>query len=461
MEDAVSDPTTAPLTVARWAELGDAERTRLLRRGIAQIFDPALRESVGQIIEDVRDNGDAAVIRALERFDHCDVAPDGLRVSDEEFERAGGALSDGVKDAIRHGIANVRAFNEYLTREREWRTEIQPGLVVGEKSTAVASAGLFVPSGKGSFPSVLVQIGTPALVAGVPQIAVVVPPVPGGDGEVDAAVLFVARELGIADVFRANGPAGVAALAFGTETFPQVRKVVGPGSPPVQIAQIECQRHGCHTQMLLGPSESLIVSDDSADVDLLAADLMNEAEHGPDSASVLVTDSQALVDALQPRLRARIDALPEPRSAYAAAALGRNGGALLVADMDEAVAVANTYAPEHMQIVARDEERVLAGIVHAGEVLLGQHTPVSAANYVVGVPAALPTGGFARVTGGVTAETFLKKTSIAKATPEALATLSPAVLALAEHEGFPAHAQAVRARRQPQAPTNAQESAHA
>jgi histidinol dehydrogenase len=437
----------APMAVARWAELDEAGRARILERpGTAKIFDPELRASIAEIVEDVRAHGDAGVVRALKRFDGVDVAPDALRVSDAEFAAAEGAVGAAVRDGIRHAIANIRAFNEHLTREREWRTEIAPGLMVGEKSTPIASAGLFVPSGKGSFPSVLVQLGTPAVVAGVERIAVVTPPVPGGGGAVDPAVLVVARELGLRDVFRVNGPAGVAALAFGTQTIPRVRKVVGPGSPPVAATQIEVQRHGCVSQMLLGPSESLILADDSADPRLLAADLLNEAEHGPDSASVLVTDSEALLEATQTHLAAQLAQLPEPRRAYAKLALGENGGAVLVANLDEAVELANRYAPEHMQIVARDEEAVLAGIVHAGEILLGQATPIAAANYVLGVPAALPTGAFARVTGGITAEIFLKKASIAKATPEALREMAPAVLALADHEGFPAHAAAVRAR---------------
>lgn len=442
----MSDATSTTMAVLRWGDL-DADRlARLLGRGVDKIFDPALRESVGRIVEDVRANGDAAVVRALAEFDSCEVPPERLRVSDEEFEQAEQTVGDDVKKALRAGIANVRAFNEHLTREREWQIELEPGLTAGEKATPIASAGLFIPSGKGSFPSVVVQIGTPAVVAGVPEIAVVVPPVPGGAGEVDAAVLCAARELGLTNVFRANGPAGIAALAFGTESFPRVRKVLGPGSPPVQAAQIACQAYGTHTQMLLGPSESLIISDDSANPRLLAADLLNEAEHGPDSSSLLVTDSEPLVDVVQEELATQIEELPEPRRSYARAALGENGGAILVQDMREAAEVANTYAPEHMQIVARDERGVLDMIDHAGEILLGQSTPVSAANYVMGVPAALPTGGFARVTGGVTAETFLKKTSIAKATPAALERLSPAILALAEHEGFPAHAAAVRAR---------------
>jgi histidinol dehydrogenase len=437
-----------PMRVLRWSGLSEEQRDQLLERGIRAIFDPHLREAVAEIVEDVREHGDAAVCRALEKFDGCEVAPGGLRVSEEEFEQARSHVSGEVLEAIAVGIANVRAFNEELVREREWRTEIAPGLMVGEKMTPVASAGLFIPSGKGSFPSVLVQVGTPAVVAGVPELAVVVPPVPGGSGEVDPAVLCVAAELGITNLFRVNGPAGIAALAFGTESIPKVRKVLGPGSPPVQAAQIACQQYGCHTQMLLGPSESLILADDSADPRLLAADLLNEAEHGPDSSSVLVTDSEALIGEVQPELARQLAELPEPRRSYAIAALGENGGAVLTDDLDEAIAVANTYAPEHMQIVARDEEAVLAGIDHAGEVLLGQSTPVSLANYVLGVPAALPTGMFARVTGGVTAETFMKKTSIARADEQALESLSDAVLALAEHEGFPAHAAAIRARRE-------------
>ena len=435
-----------PLRVLRWSEMSEADRAGLLGRGVGAIFDEDLRGGVGEIVEDVRQNGDAAVIRALARFDGVDLEPDRLRVGEDEIAGAAAGLDDSLRDAIRLAIANIRAFNEHLTHEREWRTELAPGHVVGEKITPIESAGLFVPSGKGSFPSVLVQIGTPAVVAGVLELAVVTPPLRDGRGAVDPAVLCVAAELGIRDVFRANGPAGVAALAFGTATFPRVRKVVGPGSPPVQAAQIACQLHGVHTQMLLGPSESLILADDSADVRLLAADLLNEAEHGPDSSSLLVTDSGPLVEAVQEAVAAQLADLPEPRRSYAVTALGENGGAVLAEDLETACEIANAYAPEHMQIVARDEERLLERIQHAGEILLGQGTPVSAANYTIGVPAALPTGGFARVTSGITAETFLKRTSIARTSAGALAAMAPAILALADHEGFPAHAAAVRAR---------------
>jgi histidinol dehydrogenase len=448
MEVVVSEMQVQPLAVMRWQEADESRRHQLLNRGLDKIFDPALQEGIREIVQDVRDHGDAAVIRALQRFDGCEIPAGGLRISEEEFERAPNAVSEEVLEAARMAIANLRAFNEYATREREWRTEIRPGVTVGERLTPIASAGLFVPSGKGSFPSVLTQLGVPALVAGVPEIAVVVPPVPGGNGEVDPAVLCIARELGITNIFRANGPAGIAALAFGTETFPRVRKVVGPGSPPVQAAQIQCQQFGCHTQMLCGPSESLILADDTADVRLLAADLLNEAEHGPDSSSVLVTDSERLLARLQEELDRQLAELPEPRRSYAEAALGTNGGCVLTADLDESIEVANLYAPEHMQLVVDPavEDATAARLQHAGELLLGQNTPISAGNYVIGVPAALPTGAYARVTSGITAETFLKRMSVAKLDRNAIQEMAPAVIAFADHEGFPAHAAAARAR---------------
>lgn len=436
------------MRVQRWARMDDTARAAFLVRGTQKIFDPALAAGVRAIVQDVREHGDAAVCRALARFDGCEVAADALLLSDGEIDEGAALVGPQVIAAIRAAIANVRAYNERVLEGGDWRIQLSPGHEVGEQTRPIPSVALFVPSGKGSFPSVLVQIGTPAVVAGVPEVTVVVPPVPGGDGRVDPAVLAVARELGLRRILRANGPAGVAAAAFGTQRVPKADKVLGPGSPPVQAAMLEVQRHGCVTQMVLGPSESLILADDSADPRLLAADLLNEAEHGGDSASVLVTDSASLVAATEPHLAEQIARLPEPRRGYARASLGPNGGAVLVADMDEGAEVADLWAPEHMQIVARDDEALLARISSAGEVLLGQSTPVSAANYAIGVPAALPTGRFARVSSAVTARTFTTTTSVARTSDAALARMADPILALADHEGFPAHAAAIRIRTQ-------------
>jgi histidinol dehydrogenase len=444
--DAMSSTSGPIRLIGHWSGLSEDQREAVITRGLAQIFDPKLRAEIGELIEDVRLHGDDAVARALQRFDGCTVDPAQLHVSEEEFTKARETVSSELLRAIRDGIAHVRRFNEQLVARGDWSFESEPGLTVGEKVSAIASAGLFVPSGKGSYPSVLVQLGTPAVVAGVPDIAVVIPPVPGSAGEVDPAVLVVAQELGIYQVFRANGPAGVAALAFGTETIPKVRKVVGPGSPAVACAQVEVQRYGTVTTMLLGPSESLVIADDSADPRLLAADLLNEAEHGPDSSSLLVTDSEALLAAAQAEVGRQLALLPEPRRSYAAAALGANGGAILVRNMAEATEVANAYAPEHMMIAVRDEEGVLSRLTDAGEILVGQWTPVSAANFIIGCPASLPTSGFAKVSGGITAEAFRKHTAVARADERALARMKGSITAFSQHEGFPAHEAAVAIR---------------
>ena len=430
-----------------WNDMNVEAREALMRRGIDEIFDPELRRSINELIEDVRDRGDAAVCDALARFDGIDVSPDGLRVSADEFERA--AVSPEVEAAIDDAISHLRAFNEaQMAGAQDWSIESEPGLTVGEKITPITSAGLFTPSGKASYPSVAYQLAVPAVVARVPSISLVVPPIPGGNGDVDPAVLVVCRKLGIADVFRVNGPAGIAALGFGTQTIPRVRKIVGPGSPAVTIAQVEMQRHGVATMMLLGPTESLVIADDSADPALLAADLLIEAEHGTDSTVVLLTDSAALAGAVDGELERQLSGLNEVRAAAARAALGPNGGCVLVDSLDIAVGIANEFAPEHLQVAVADAyvDEVVAGLVNAGEILIGQHTPFSAANFVIGCPASLPTSGFAHVSSGITADTFLKRTAIARSDAAALSRMTPSVLALADHEGFPAHGDALRLR---------------
>jgi len=429
--------------------MDESARSALLGRGLAEIFDPALRASIGDLIEDVRRRGDAAVCDALVRFDRIDITPDRLRVSQSEIEAA--VVSAPVDEAIDDAIAHLQAFNRaQLSQSGDWSFEAEPGLTVGEKLTPISSVGLFTPSGKASYPSVTYQLAVPALTAGVPLIAMVVPPIPGGTGEVDPAVLVVARKLGLTELFRVNGPAGIAALGFGTETIPAVRKVVGPGSPAVTIAQVEMQRFGVATMMLLGPTESVVIADYSADPMRLAADLLIEAEHGTDSSVVLLTTSAELADAVDLELQRQLAELPAERADAARAALGHNGGCVLVDSLAEAVDIANQYAPEHLQlaVAAADVDDVVDGLVNAGEILVGQDTPFSAANFVIGCPASLPTSGFAHVSSGITAQTFLKRTAIASANRDALCRMGPSIVALADHEGFPAHAAAIRRRQQ-------------
>jgi histidinol dehydrogenase len=428
--------------------MSEAERDALCHRGLDDIFDPDLRLSIQRLIEDVHINGDDAVCRALLTFDGIEITPDRLRVGRAEIAAA--QVSASVDEAIDAAITNLRIFNEAV-RERasDWSIESSPGLFVGEKITPISSAGLFVPSGKASYPSVAYQLGVPAVVAGVPDIALVVPPVPGSDGAIDPAVLVVCRKLGIGDVFRVNGPAGIAALGFGTETIPKVRKVVGPGSPAVTCAQVEMQREGMATMMLLGPTESMVVADEHADPVRLAADLLIEAEHGTDSAVVLVTTSSALTNDVEAELERQLESMPTVRATAARAALGLNGGCVAVDSLEAAAEVVNRFAPEHLQLAVHESARTstLSLLTNAGEILLGQDTPFSAANYLIGCPASLPTSGFAHVSSGVTVDAFLKRTAIASADEAALDKMSSSIIALADHEGFPAHAAALRLRR--------------
>lgn len=432
------------LRAMTWSTMDEDARRDLCSRGLEAIFDADLKAAIGRIIDDVRANGDEAVCRALHEFDHVSIGPDQLRATPDEIASA--EVKAEVDRAIDDAIVHLRAFNtQLMARASDWSFESEPGLTVGEKVTPISSAGLFVPSGKASYPSVAYQLGVPATVAGVPEIALVVPPAPGGGARIDPAVLVVCRKLGIDKVFRVNGPAGVAALGFGTESIPQVRKIVGPGSPPVACAQVEMQRYGVATMMILGPTESMVIADDSADPRFVAADLLNEAEHGTDSAVLLVTPSTRLLTEVDAELERQIDKLPDPARADAARdALGVNGGCVIVDDLDHAAEVANRWAPEHLQVAVdpASEADLLDRLVNAGEILVGQNTLFSAGNFVIGCPASLPTGGFAHVSSGITAEAFLKRTAVARADATALARMTPTILAMSKHEGFPAHANA-------------------
>ena len=424
-----------------------SERRTFARRNINDVVSAEIRDEITGLVEDVRLRGDEAVCDATRRFDGVSLRTDELRVQTDDIMRA--SVSDDVHRALVDAIDHVRRYNEVVrSRWSDWSMEIEPGARVGEKVTAVESVGLFVPSGKASYPSVAYQLAVPAVVAGVPRIALIVPPMPGGSGRVDPAVLVVCRLLGIQEVYRANGPAAIAALGFGTSTIPAVRKIVGPGSPAVTAAQVEMQRHGVVTMMVLGPTESMVVADHSTDARRAALDLLIEAEHGEDSCVVLVATDRGVIEAIDEHLEGFIAQLPEQRARAARASLGVNGGSILVGSLAEACDVVNMFAPEHLQLAldVSHADDVVARIHHAGEILIGQNTPFSAANFVLGVPASLPTSGFAAVSSGITAATFLKTTAVASASATALQRMRPSIESLADHEGFPAHGNAVRER---------------
>jgi len=426
------------------ATMDVSQRARLLRRAEIQIDE--LIERVRPIIQEVRQRGDQALIEFTARFDRVQLAPDHLRVSREEIERAYQMLDTSVHGAIEHAIRNVRTFHQRQMPHEQWFTQVAPGVMAGEKITPVTSVGLYVPRGKGAFPSVMYMLATPASIAGVPRIVVCTPPGPGG--EVDPASLVAADLCGVHEIYRVGGAQAIAALAYGTASIARVHKITGPGSGFVSAAK-RLLYGTVDVGLPAGPSESIILADATADPELLARDLLIEAEHGPDSSSLLVTDSRVLAEAVMTLLPDKMAALPEWRQAFCRTVFEApegTGGIVLASSMREGVHFVNEYAPEHLEVQVREPFALLPELKNAGEILLGPHTPFCMGNYSVGTNAVLPTGGFAHTFSCTSVYDFLKRTGLAYLTQEGYASLSGTTRRLAEFEGFPAHANAVTER---------------
>jgi len=427
--------------IYRLDQIGAEDEARILRRSELDISDIA--PAVQEIIADVRRRGDAALIDYTARFDRVTLDPRRLRVGEDEFQAAERQIEPGVRDAIAHAVRNLRRLHEQqLPPEQTWVT-VEPGVLAGEKVTPIASAGLYVPRGKGSFPSVVMMLSVPSVTAGVPRIVMVTPPDP--QGQVDVATLVAARLCGVTEIYRVGGPQAVAALAYGTESIPAVRKVVGPGSSYVTAAK-RLLYGVIDVGLPAGPSEAIVLADATADARLVAVDLLVEAEHGLDSAALLVTDSQDLASAVQDLLPALIAELPEPRRQFCERVMSNYGGIILCPSLHEAVAFVNKYAPEHLQVLTADPLGLLPEIVHAGEILLGAYAPIPIGNFVLGTNAVLPTGGFATTFSAASAHEFSRLSGIPYVTAGGFRSVGPVAATLADYEGFPAHARAVRAR---------------
>ncbi|HLZ64559.1 MAG TPA: histidinol dehydrogenase [Ktedonosporobacter sp.] len=426
------------------AQLDAVQRRRLLRRAEVAIDD--LLDYVRPIVRAVRDRGDEAVSEFMARFDRVQITPDRFRVGRAEIERAHGLLDKEVYAAIEQAIRNVRTFHERQMPHEQWFTQVAPGVMAGEKVTPISSVGLYVPRGKGAFPSVMYMLATPAVIAGVPRVVVSTPP--GPDGEVDPASLVAADLCGVQEIYRLGGAQAIAALAYGTESVARVHKITGPGNPYVSAAK-RLLYGTIDVGLPAGPSESILLADESADPELVARDLLIEAEHGPDSSSLLLTPSRALIEAVLKLLPEKIAALPEPRQGFCRAGFEseKGTGALLLTEtMQQAIDFVNEYAPEHLEVLVREPFALLPDLKNAAEILLGPYTPTCIGNYSLGTNAILPTGGFAHTYSCTSVFDFLKRTGVGYLTAEGYATLGETTRRLAEFEGFPAHASAVTAR---------------
>ena len=427
-----------------YASLSAEGRAALLRRSEADLS--GVIEKVKPIIEAVRTEGDAALARFARDFDKSNVTESQIKVTPAEFDAAFKLVDAEVVEAIQFGIDNIRSFHEEQKPEAMWMKEIRPGAFAGDRFTPIQSVALYVPRGKGSFPSVTMMTSVPAVVAGVPNIAIVTPPAP--DGSVDAATLVAARLAGVETVYKTGGAQAVAAVAFGTKTIMPALKIVGPGSPWV-VAAKRLLSGVLDTGLPAGPSEAVIFADDTVHGGLAALDLLIEAEHGPDSSAYLVTHSRRVVEEALAALPDHWAKMTEQRVAFSTAVLtGKTGGIILTSSVEESYAFINAYAPEHLEILSTEPYDHLGRITEASEILLGQHTPCSIGNFGLGPNAVLPTSRWARTYGPLSVTDFVKRSSIGYVTAAGFPLLAGHAHTLALYEGFSSHALAVSPLRQ-------------
>jgi histidinol dehydrogenase len=400
----------------------------------------ALAETVSQIIASVRAGGDRAVSDFGQRFDAHPA--EALWASETEISQAKYKLDDDLIDAIDTAIATIEKFHA-LGLPTSYTTETAPGVTCQAQWRALDAVGLYVPAGSAPLPSTAIMLGVPARLAGCRQVVLATPP--GADGRADPAVLMIAERLGISQVLVAGGAQAVAAMAYGTETVPPVVKIFGPGNRFVTEAkrQVSLDIDGAAMDMPAGPSEVMVLADDSADAQFVAADLLSQAEHGPDSQALLVTDSRALAEAVA----GQIDALlPKLARADIATTALTHARALVVPSIDQALAVANRYAPEHLILASDRAEDWVAKITTAGSVFVGHNTPEALGDYISGTNHVLPTGGWSKVYAGLSAADFMRRMTVQQATVAGIAALGPKGARLAQHEGLGAHQLAIELR---------------
>lgn len=414
-------------------------RAALLRRSETDLS--GFMDTVKPIIEAVRTEGDAALVRYARELDRADLAENRLKATEAEFDAAFDLVEDDVIAAIRFGIDNIRRFHEIQKPEPMWLKEMRPGAYAGDRFTPIRSVALYVPRGKGAFPSVTMMTAVPAVVAGVPEIAIITPPAP--DGSVDAATLVAARLAGVSNVYKVGGAQAVAAVAYGTQTIKPALKIVGPGSPFV-VAAKRLLSGVIDPGLPAGPSEAVIFADDTVKGGLAALDLLVEAEHGPDSSAYLVTHSRQVAEEALAALPDHWGRMSQQRVAFSKAVLtGRCGGIVLTASLEESYRFINDYAPEHLEILSTDPFAHLGHITEAAEILMGPHTPVSIGNFGLGPNAVLPTSRWARTYGPLSVSDFVKRSSIGYVTASAYPEFAKHARTLARYEGFSSHEIAV------------------
>ncbi|TNJ61042.1 histidinol dehydrogenase [Paenibacillus hemerocallicola] len=403
---------------------------------------PEQNKTVSDILERVRTEGDAAVLRFTESFDKVKLEAGQLRVTEQEITAAYDRVEPRFIEALRRAAANIRSFHEKQKRN-SWM-DVQPdGTTLGQIIRPLRRVGLYVPGGKAAYPSSVLMNAIPAQVAGVPEIVMVTPASTGGKEGIDPYILVAAAEAGIREMYRVGGAQAVAALAYGTETIPPVDKIVGPGN--IYVALAKRYVYGVvDIDSIAGPSEILVLADDSADPSYIAADLLSQAEHDEMASAILVTTSRPLAEAVLAEVETQLATLPRKEIAEKSI---RERGAILLADSEvEAVATSNRLAPEHLELLVREPFGWLGRIENAGAIFLGPYSSEPVGDYFAGPNHILPTNGTARFSSPLSVDDFLKKSSVIHYSKEALLRDGEDIMTLAKHEGLDAHARAIQVR---------------
>ena len=397
-----------------------------------------LNATVESVLADIREHGDEAVKRYEEKFDH--VALQSLAVSEEEMLEAESLVSDELKEALRLAHHNIATFHAEQRFEGK-KIETAPGVVCWQKSSPIEKVGLYIPGGTAPLFSTVLMLATPAKIAGCKEIVLCTPP--NREGCVNPAILMAARIAGVDKIYKIGGVQAIGAMAYGTESVPKVYKIFGPGNQYVMAAKQQVSLHDVAIDMPAGPSEVCVIADAESNAAFVAADLLSQAEHGVDSQVFLISTSKEMIEKVSKEVEAQLEQLP--RKGLASKTL-ENSTFVLVKDSEEAIALSNTYAPEHLIIATKDYEQLAQKVVNAGSVFLGKYACESAGDYASGTNHTLPTHGYAMAYSGVNLDSFVRKITFQHLSPEGIHSIGRAVELMAENEQLHAHRNAMTLR---------------
>lgn len=397
-----------------------------------------LRNTVLQVLSDIREKGDKAVIEYEEKFDKVKLAS--LEVTEEEFAEAEKATDSTLKEAIGKALENIRTFHASQKFEGQ-KVTTTTGVTCWQKAVAIEKVGLYIPGGTAPLFSTVLMLAAPAKIAGCKEIVLCSPP--NREGKINPAILYAAKAAGVSRIFKAGGVQAIGAMAYGTESIPKVYKIFGPGNQYVMAAKQEVSLHDVAIDMPAGPSEVAVLADETANPAYVASDLLSQAEHGVDSQSILITTSEELINAVQEEVEKQLSVLP--RKEITEKSLSHSK-LILVSSIDEAIEMSNEYAPEHLIIETKDYMHVAERIVNAGSVFLGPYTPESAGDYASGTNHTLPTNGYAKAYSGVNLDSFTRKITFQEITREGIMNIGPTIETMAANEFLDAHKNAVTVR---------------